>query len=228
MKKTILSFTAAIVALSLSLMFQGCKPTSADKVEDSTPRGAPVLQKDTLIYDESTQTFTLKLRADSIAGAEVTYSIFDGDSLISQNSDGVFTGIKPLENGYFVKLRAEWSDTIIETTHFHFGNFVIPREPVEPLTKEDLQKIINAKDKDAIVGDKEHFVQDYKVKVVESRFTPTSLIEVFQYLKFGMWQSVVVTDVAYDDNNLITTLTLKPVGEQAEPEEEDEVFEEDY
>ena len=59
--------------------------------------------------------------------------ILDGDSLLMQNEEGVFTGFAPLEDGYNVQLRVEWNDTTITTPMQHILGFVIPREPVEKM-----------------------------------------------------------------------------------------------
>ena len=48
----------------------------------------------------------------------------------------------------------------------------------------------------------------------------------------GVWESVTVTDVTYDENNFITSITLKPTEQQdlttAEGDEDADMFYDEY
>ena len=178
---------------------------------------------DTLIFDEESKTFSLTLRTDSTAGAEVTYFLIDCDSILMQSTDGKFRGIQPLDEGYNVQAKVVWEDTTIVTPLTHILGFVIPREPVEKLPIKEVQQLINKKDKGLVRGESKYFTQNYDVKVTDSKMPPTSMQEIYTFLKNDVWKSVIVTDVTYDDQNLITSVTLKPVGEQnIEADEDDE------
>lgn len=209
----------AVTTLGLT---QGCKQSSAPG-EDSNRRGEPQLVCDTLIFDEESKTFSLTLRTDSTAGAEVTYFLIDCDSILMQSTDGKFRGIQPLDEGYNVQAKVVWEDTTIVTPLTHILGFVIPREPVEKLPIKEVQQLINKKDKGLVRGESKYFTQNYDVKVTDSKMPPTSMQEIYTFLKNDVWKSVIVTDVTYDDQNLITSVTLKPVGEQnIEADEDDE------
>ena len=211
------------IALFAMMFFAiGCKQT---KVPDDAKnmRGEPTLVCDTLVFNEESKTFTLTLHADSTADAKVTFFLLDGDSLLMQNEEGVFTGIAPLEDGYNVQLRVEWNDTTITTPMQHIFGFVIPREPVEKMPAEELQKLILALDKSLSTGKNEHLAQGVVIKVIESKVPASTFQEIMMNLKGHTWTSVKVTDVTYDDNNLITSVTIKPEGEIIIEDEEDEV-----
>lgn len=208
-KTLFFGFVASVVALTL---FVNCKPSSASG-DGGNDRGKPVLYADTPEYDENTKSFSLTLHADSIADAEVTYYLLDGDSLLMQNNDGHFTGIAPLEEGYNVKAAVAWNDTTYVTPIIHVVGFVVPREPVEKLSVEEVTRLINQKDKETM---EKHLAQGITLTVVESERKPALLNEVYLYLDSKIWKSVEVKDVKCDDNNLITSITLKPIGEQKE------------
>jgi len=178
------------------------------------------LSKDTLFFDEATKTFTLQLSADSVADARLSFRLYDGDSLVMENVDGLFQGIAPMDEGYFAELQVEWEDTTVLTPQLHVSNFVVPREPVEKLEKEELQLLVNQKK--VRLGADPHFSQDVKVSVVESQYSLSSLAEVTQYLDLDIWTSVEVVDITYDDNNIITSFVLKPIGEMPPVTDDDE------
>lgn len=218
----ILSWTAILSCLvSLS---------SCDSSIKETHRGTPMLCPDDPKpeYVEDAQTFNLELTSDSCEGAKVTFYLLDGDSVLMKNETGLFTGIVPLDEGYNVYLTAEWKDTTIITPTKRVFGFIVPREPVEPMAKVELQRLINAKDKSIKLSENEHLAQAVAVKTLESQYPVTTLFEAVERLEQGMWASVEVKDVAYDDNHLITEITLKPKEVVLDPEiyeDEEEYYE---
>ncbi|MBR0048665.1 MAG: hypothetical protein IJP74_05000 [Prevotella sp.] len=224
MKRKNSFFGTLLIAVSASLIV-GCKNTAAPTDSEVTPRGEPTLVCDTIVFDEASKTFNLSLHADSTADAKVTFFLLDGDSILMQNTDGQFSGIPPFEEGYNVRLQAEWSDTTITTPLTHIVGFVVPREPVDKIPADELQKLINSQDKSLILGNNLHLAQGLSVVVTDTQMEASSLQDVITLLKNGVWKSVTVTDVSYDDNNLITAIKLKPVGEQ---QIEDEDYDEDF
>lgn len=202
---------AGIVAVG---MFQSCKPSgnSGDDTYD-TPRGMPTLIADEPVYDEQSQTFALTLTADSVADATLTYYLLDGDKILSENADGHFTNIAPLDEGYNIQLRAEWRDTTITTPPIHVMGFIVPRPQVEKMSLDDVQKAINAKMTSFKTGTDEHLAQKVNVTVVGSTLDVHSLLDVIDNLELGAWHRVIVTDLRYDDTNHITDITLTVEGE---------------
>ena len=204
--------------------------TSCVSTTKETQRGTPTLLPESpeAVYVEASQTFDLDLSADSCEGAKVTFYLLDGETVVMQNETGHFTGIAPLEEGYNVYLSAEWEDTTIVTPTKHVFGFVIPREPVEPMTKEEFQALIKAKDSSIKRGDNEHLAQAVMVTTLESKYPVTTLLEAIEKLEQGLWTTVEVTKVEYDENNLITSVTLKPsekVIKEEDYEDEEEYYE---
>ena len=214
---------AVIAALGLS---QGCKQSpSTETGGGSDSRGVPTLVCEVPVFDEASQTFSLTIHADSVAGAEVTYFLLDGDNILMQSDDGIFSSIAPLEEGYNVQARAAWPDTTITTPKTHVVGFVIPRSPIEKLTAAELQKLINAKDAEAIKG---YLSQSIKLSTVGGTRKPDLLNDVYTFLGMGVWETVTVTDVTYDENNYITSITLKPTEQQDMMTQEGEDFYDEY
>ena len=208
-----------LTAAATSALMISCKPPSEPVSETpSTERGEPVLMVGDPIFDESSQTFSLTLSTDSAADATVTYLLLDGDSLLMQGVDGHFTGIAPLEEGYNVQARVEWSDTAVVTPAIRVLGFIIPREPVEKLSLQELQRLINTRDNETM---EKYLAQRVKLTILDSQMKPTLLHDVFLYLEHNVWESVSVSDVTYDDNNLITAIILKPI-EHIEPITDDD------
>ena len=207
--KTIL--TTAILASTLALT-NACKQTPATETSNGADtRGEPTIVCEAPVFDEASKTFSLTIHADSTARAEVTYLLLDGDSILMQSSDGFFSGIAPLEEGYNVQARAVWADTTITTPKTHVVGFIIPREPIEKLEAADVQRLINNKDAETI---RNYLSQNIKLITVGGKRKPELLNDVFTFLGMGVWETVTVTDVTYDDNNFITTITMKPTEQQ--------------
>lgn len=190
------------------------------------PSPNPLLIVEDTIFDEATQTFNIILSSDSTDGATLTFSLLDGDSLLMQNETGQFVGIAPLNDGYYIQLKAKWKDTtIIRKDHIWLP---IPRKPVEPMAKEELQKLINEKDKSFKIGSNEHLTQGVIVKTIECQKPVTTLLEVIERLEQGVWTSVEVKEVFYDENNLVSEVTLKPTEKviaEEDYEDEEEYYE---
>lgn len=208
--KVFLCFIVVVVSGSL---FNSCKQPSSGFEADSNSRGEPQLSADRPEYDKDSRTFSLTLHTDSTAEANVTFYLLDGDSILMETNDGHFQGIAPLEEGYNVKAKVEWSDTTIFTTAIHVTGFIIPREPVEKLSKDDLKRLFDAKDKASI---EIYLAQGVKLLVKESKMKPALVNEILLYLDNHVWKSLEVTAIEYDEYNYITSITLKPIGEKVE------------
>lgn len=209
-----------LLIASVAFVLFSCN--KANPGNEGSDRGNPLIVVDTLIYDAESQTFSLQLHTDSIADAEVKYFLFDGDSLLQESTDGLFNGILPLEEGYNVQAQVVWSDTTIVTPVTHLVNFIVPREPVEKISPKDLQALINAQDRSLRFGDNEHLIQGVDVRMDDGQ--ELSLQDVFTYLSNKVWLSVQVTDLTYDENNLVTAIVLKPTVAPVPKEEDDDDF----
>jgi len=222
MKTTLRLLTIAVSALIAAGLFSGCREKSAGS-EQVMQRGDPVLKNDTPVYDETTHTFSLTVHADSIGDATVSYALLDGDSIIMKSDDGKFSGIIPFEEGYNVRLSVQWEDTTIERI-IHVMDFIVPHEPVEKMTEDELELLINACDKDLRRSKNDHLAQGVKLVVEDTKMTPPQMLpDVITYIENGVWQKVEVTKVEYDDNNLINSVTLKPIGEVVDVDEDEDL-----
>lgn len=220
-KNIIIKQLLLIVFSSMMLFLLGCRGKTSTN-EQSSKRGEPVIICKTPVYDEASQTFTLIVTSDSIAGANVTYFLLEGDSVIMRNDDGLFSGISPCEEGYNVMLEAQWDDTTLVRT-IRIMDFVVPRKAVEKMTNEQLQNLINSCDQSIKRGTNEHLTQGVKLTIRDSKSVPPRMLPgVVTLIENGIWKSIEIVSIEYDDNNLITAITLKPVGEQVDIDEDDE------
>lgn len=212
-KMIIKAFWLFVAALATSCFICSCKNAPSASETEANRRGEPQLIADRPEYNKESKTFSLTIHADSTAGADVTFYLLDGDSILMESSDGFFEGIAPLEEGYNAKAKVEWSDTTIITPVIHVFGFSIPREPVEKLSKADLKRLFDAKDKTSIEN---YLAQGFKLKVENSKMKPEMINEVLQYLDNHIWKSIDISVIEYDEYNYITTITLKPIGEKVE------------
>ncbi len=178
--------------------------------------GNPTLNCEAPVYDDVTQTFSLIVLSDSTSGAALTFALIKGDSVIMENNDGKFCGIPAFEEGYRVRMEAKWKDTtIVRTTHV--ANFVVPCDSVDKMSADELEQLINSCDRSIRRASNKHLIQGVKLIVTDCRMvTPQMLPDVITFIENEVWQSVEVISLEYDDNNLITSITLRPIGEQAE------------
>lgn len=197
-------------------------------------RGEPVVKWERPVEDSISHTFSLALRTDSVDGAIVIYQLMDNGEVL-MTRDGAtteFVGIEPLDDGYDVKMRAEWPNDTIITRTVHISGFVLAPPPFEPLSADALQQLINAKDISIKRGTDERISQSMTLTVTNAAEKPTMLREVIKLIDNGLWQSVIVTNVELDpDSKQILSITLKPVGEKVEEMEEEELeldYEEDF
>ena len=222
MKTELRLLTIAATTLLKAVLFSGCRE-KASRSEQVMQRGEPVLSNDIPVYDKTTQTFSLTVHADSIGDATVSYALLDGDSVIMKSEDGQFSGITPFEEGYNVRLSAQWEDTTIERT-IHVMDFIVPRDPVEKMTEDELELLINACDKSLRRSKNDHLAQGVKLVVKGTKLSPPLILpDVITYIENGVWQKVDVIKVEYDDNNLINSITLKPIGEVVDVDEDEDM-----
>ena len=198
---------------ALSLML-GCDG-KGHRDNSAYERGIPVIVPDTLIYNAESKTFTLNLRADSTSDATVTFFLCEGDSILQENSEGVFCNIEPNEEGYNVQARVEWSDTTIITPLRQVLGFVVPREPIEKMLISELQTLINSKDRSLSLGSNNAIAQNVVIILPDGQ--STSLQDVILYLSNDQWQAVEVKGVEYDGNNCVCRIEIMPDVKPVDP-----------
>lgn len=175
----------------------------------------PTFYYDSPVFDDVTQTFSLTVMPDSTSGADLSFSLVKGDSVIMECNDGKFCGIPPFEEGYRVRMEAKWKDTtIVRITHV--ANFVVLSDSVEKMSADELEQLINSCDRSIRRSSNKQLIQGVKLIVNDCKMIPQMLPDVITYIENEVWQSVEVIHLEYDDNNLITSITLRPIGEQAD------------
>lgn len=209
MNTTVRKYVLIPVAMVASCMLSACGNFTREP-------GTPTFYYDSPVFDDVTQTFSLTVMPDSTSGAALTFALIKGDSIIMESNDGKFCGIPAFEEGYRVRMEARWKDTtIVRTTHV--ANFVVPCDSVEKMSADELEQLINSCDRSIRRGSNKHLIQGVRLIVNDSRMvTPQMLPDVITFIENEVWQSVEVISLEYDDNNLITSITLRPIGEQAE------------
>lgn len=205
MKKNRIIYTVSLF-FGLILTLLSCNENK--QKADAGLRGTPIIVVDTLYFDEESKTFSLTIHADSTAEAEVSYYLYDGDSLLQECLDGQFRNIAPLVEGYDVKAKVVWSDTTVYTPLYHVNGFVVPQKPVEKISCKELQSLINAQDHSVMLGEHECLVQGVQIKTADGK--EVSMQDVLLYLSNKVWTSVEVTDINYNENNQVTNFTIKP------------------
>lgn len=205
-----------------------CCQFSVTSCKEAIRHGQPTIHFDEPVFDEVSQTFSITLSADSVTDARVTFFLLDGEEILMQNETGEFSEIAPLDEGYNVQLSAEWPDTTIVTLPEHVFGFIIPKAPVTPMSKEELEQLINAKDVTIKRGENEYLAQAVSVKIVGNQSAVATLFEAIEKLEQRLWTSAKISDVTYDENNLIIEVTLKPtekVINEDDYEDEEEYYE---
>lgn len=223
-----ISFSLCSISISLSaiilfLLLSGCNSNNST-TSDRENRGEPVLTHEIPEYDEATGTFSLIVGADSVGGATLLYSLIDGDSIIMKSADGIFSGIAPFDEGYDVKLEVKWADTVI-VRRCHVMDFIVPALPVDKISTEEFAQLINSKAESLRRSTDEHLAQGVIFRVVDSKMQPQMLPDAITLIENGLWQSIEVVKLQYNDKNLITEITVRPIGERIDDIDMDD---EDY
>lgn len=207
MKRSLFNFGligVSIIAMSLS----GCKEGGL------YPGSNPKLCYSSPLYDESSQTFSIKAYADSADDAALCFTLLANGDTISVSHNGTFNNIEPFEEGYNLMMEAQWKDTII-IRNSHIYGFVVPQSSIEKMSANELEKLINGCDETIRLSSNPHLVQNIELSVVDNKQSPPKVLsEVISFIKNETWSSVEVVQVEYEDNNRITKITIKPVGEK--------------
>lgn len=217
MNKTIPNYAWAAIAAMVLCSLSACN-------NYNERRGEPVLSHAAPLFDEVTQTYSLLVSADSVSGADLTFTLCEGSNVLMENHDGRFSGIAPFEEGYSVKMNARWRDTTIVRT-IHVMNFITPRDSVDKLSADELEQLINSCDRSIRRGTNIHLAQGVKAKIVDSKMAQLqTLPNVVLFIENEVWQAVEIIDVEYDMSNLVTSVTLKVLGEQVTIDEDDKDY----
>lgn len=224
MKKAVRLISLLLSLTLFGLFLTNCSGKGGKGGTGDEKRGEPVLTHEVPLYDEASGTFSLTVGADSVEGADLVFYLMMGDSVLVKNTDGKFKGIAPFEEGYNVKLEVQWPDTVI-VRECQIMDFIVPSAPVEKLSPEEFAKLVNAKDESLRLGTNEHVTQGVAFHVVGSKMQPQMISDAIMLIETGVWKAVEVVKLEYNEKNLITDVTVRPVGEKADViDEEDEDY----
>ena len=208
-----------VVGLLLSLGIISCDV--CNNPQHSIPHVS--VDGDGPVYVEADGTFTLYISADSVEGAkQLIFQLLDGDSIVMENATGQFTSITPNIDGYDVRLIAQWTDTMITSPLFHVMGF-IHQKPVQPIKRDELQKLINMRDVSLQRGEHPCISQQIELKVTGTERQVRTLNEVMQKLDVA-WQRIIIDSLAYDETGHINVIYMHPEGEKPIPRSIDEGF----
>jgi hypothetical protein len=192
------------IVICVACFFIGCNGVKSKHSE-------PVLSSSSPLYDDISNTFSISVMADSTDGASLTFYLKERGNVIQENHDGKFSGIKPLDEGYDVEVNIQWQDTAIVSS-IHVVDFVVPDEPVDKMSADEMEKLINAHDRSSRQIIYSHITQGLKIVVTDSNVPkPQILSDVFTLLVNEVWQSVKVEELEFNPFNLISSITLRPV-----------------
>lgn len=185
---------------------------SIEPAEEAVPKNVEITTSfDKVVNMNDSYIYSFDAHCNLDGQEELVYELLDADvdSVIMQTHDGKFQNIKPSETGmYRFRVRVEkygqTSDPKAVT-----GFVKRPIVKVKPLSKEELEKLINqlaAKDRPDIHKDVKI---DYTSTVKDGVSTLADVMNIC--LAIGDWKSVKVLDVGYNDMNQVVRVELDVV-----------------
>lgn len=217
MKKNCLYLFFCVI---LSTHFLSCKQGSSSQSEEDLGDTVIVVYSEPK-YDDARQSFYFRVDSVKFTGHadSIVYKLYEGNALIQQNNTGEFTDITPSEC-YELQVEVQIGQELKTSERLLLKDFVLRVTITEPLSKTTLEKLINEKDASLSLGENPN-LGDYEIKLVGSTKTATTLQDVIQKLKGREWESVKVEDLSYDDMNRITSITIRPIGEFQDEDDDD-------
>jgi DNA-directed RNA polymerase subunit RPC12/RpoP len=159
--------------------------------------------------------YSFEVSAHTDKRAALKYDLYTADaSGASYTSyDGKFEKVAPTEDGNYQLVVTNVSDgSYVQKL---LSGFVQPAEkPVDPLTKADLQKLLNNPSVLLTKTQRSKFAKGYKMTFVgrdpEEGDAPIDFQEVLNALDFNAWsRATIMEEPKYDEMNRITFLKIK-------------------
>jgi hypothetical protein len=159
--------------------------------------------------------YSFEVSAHTDKRAALKYDLYTADaSGASYTSyDGKFEKVAPTEDGNYQLVVTNVSDD--SRAEQLLSGFVQPAEkPVDPLTKADLQKLLNNPSVLLTKTQRSKFAKGYKMTFVgrdpEEGDAPIDFQEVLNALDFNAWsRATIMEEPKYDEMNRITFLKIK-------------------
>ncbi|MCF0126498.1 MAG: hypothetical protein HUJ68_12245 [Clostridia bacterium] len=137
-----------------------------------------------------------------------------GDKVIATNNNGIFRKLPPSDSeggSYRIVAKLNKNDSIIAIANV--SGFIRQVNVTSKMSLEKLKELIDKKDKSLVgIGENEFLSPEYKLILNglsdNSTNKPTLLAEVFEKLDMGIWESVSVSQIGYDEMNRINSITM--------------------
>lgn len=186
------------------------------KIEDTLTVYKLLLTIEDPVCDYNTLTYNLNVQINNLPEkATAMHYIFgkQGNDTIAKSVDGKFKGIPPTSDGEY-KLSVQWKDSIgiigqgLDTLIIGFKPFEKPK--MKKMEVSELTRRIN-------MCDRKLAIRNSKISsALKLNFSnlkpdeksPETMDEIFNKIKFGMWSSISVSSVDYNEDNQIISITI--------------------
>ena len=168
------------------------------------------------IANTKTQTYDININIDNLPlGAIATYYICGQTDTIAKNDNGEFRNIPGNSNGSYnilIKwINADGNYGIPFTTSIS-GFTIIEKPKMDKMTASTLEALVNSQSKNlynsrAISKN----VRFEFTNIKEDERCPENMATLFNKFKFGLWSSIKVIAVEYNDNNQISEIIFSIV-----------------
>lgn len=175
------------------------------------------------VYNKATKSYSFSISVKNIPeGARVTYELceeYDPQNNIKKvlktSYDGKFEGIPASKNElntYFVVVSTLGNDgQVVASRDREIDGFEDVKPVTTRITKAQLQSMINRRDI-ALQGKNHLISNNVVIHVKEGEIPPETFQDVFNNLKFGIWNSVSVVSVGYDSEDRVNKVVLSVVS----------------
>lgn len=179
----------------------------------------PTVEVSEPIYDDKKECYSVDVIAKNVPrGMEVSYvrmDHFGNHDVLQTSTDGKFTDIPYCEDDghcYDFAIMDVKADTLLCAAVPKPG-FIRVVVVKEKMSKEELQQLINKHDSSLIgAGENDFLAPDVTLKFKglpeDAVNIPENLSSVFEKIDFGIWTSVTVDNLKWDDKNRISEITL--------------------
>lgn len=171
-------------------------------------------------YDKQSRTYFFRVSAIDVP-SDVEYHFelldeFDVNKIIASSVDGVFRNVKPTKSGIY-QVCVIGNTQKLDCEPFIISGCVEVKEVPkgEKMSASKLQSLINNSDA-SLLGANKAIASNCAIHCSNLRSgdkAPSSISAVFEKLIFE-WQSVVVTNVGYDDMNRVNSISLVPTYQE--------------
>ena len=167
----------------------------------------------------SNGVYSFKATCDYLPdGVKVKYQLKDSfeSKLFKESENGVFTGVAPSSeaDGSYAVVLVDASNGQKLTSKIITGLIKV-KALKEKMSKSQLQDMINKKNKallnshPSIVPRPTLYFSNFNSEKDKKR--PVILADIFQKFTMNIWESIVITNIGYDENNMVNSVTMNIV-----------------